>query len=235
MTQDRDALKRQAAEQALGYVQSGMVLGLGTGSTARYVLEGLAARLSDGRLNDIASVPTSEATARLAQGLGLATTTLDDHPRLDLALDGADEIDPELNLIKGLGGALLREKIVAASADQFIVVGDESKLVGQLGTRAPLPVEVIAFGRALAERRLADLGCKPVLRRAAGGEPFRTDEGNIILDCHFEALTDAAVLNAAIHAIPSVVEHGLFIGMAAVAIVAGLSGVVTIVRTETSP
>ena len=230
MTLDRDALKRQAAEHALGYVQSGMTLGLGTGTTARFVLEGLAARLGDGRLRDVAGVPTSEATAQIARRLGLTLTTLDAHPRLDLALDGADEIDPDLNLIKGLGGALLREKIVAASADRFIVVGDDSQLVAQLGTGAPLPVEVIAFGRPLAERRLADLGCKPVLRRGDSGEPFRTDEGNQILDCHFEGLPDATVLNAAIHAIPGVVEHGLFIGIATMAIVAGTSGVATMVR-----
>jgi len=230
MTNDRDALKRQAAEHALNYVQSGMVIGLGTGSTARHVLDGLAARLKDGRLREIVGVPTSEATAATAQRLGITIATLDQRPQLDLAIDGADEIDPALNAIKGLGGALLREKIVAASARRFIVIADETKLVDQLGTRAPLPVEAIAFGRVLAERRLAELGCTPVLRRTADGEPFRTDEHNLILDCHFDGIRDAAAINAAIHAIPGVVDHGLFIGMVALVVVAGASGVATIVR-----
>jgi len=230
MTNDRDALKRQAAEHALNYVQSGMVIGLGTGSTARHVLDGLAARLKDGRLREIVGVPTSEATAATAQRLGITIATLDQRPQLDLAIDGADEIDPALNAIKGLGGALLREKIVAASARRFIVIADETKLVDQLGTRAPLPVEAITFGRVLAERRLAELGCTPVLRRTADGEPFRTDEHNLILDCHFDGIRDAAAINAAIHAIPGVVDHGLFIGMVALVVVAGASGVATIVR-----
>jgi ribose 5-phosphate isomerase A len=230
MTNDRDALKRQAAEHALNYVQSGMVIGLGTGSTARHVLDGLAARLKDGRLREIVGVPTSEATAATAQRLGITIATLDQRPQLDLAIDGADEIDPALNAIKGLGGALLREKIVAASARRFIVIADETKLVDQLGTRAPLPVEAIAFGRVLAERRLAELGCTPVLRRTADGEPFRTDEHNLILDCHFDGIRDAAAINAAIHAIPGVVDHGLFIGMVALVVVAGASGVATMVR-----
>jgi ribose 5-phosphate isomerase A len=230
MTNDRDAFKRRAAEHALSYIQSGMVIGLGTGSTARHVLDGLAARLKDGRLREIVGVPTSEATAATAQRLGITIATLDQRPQLDLAIDGADEIDPALNAIKGLGGALLREKIVAASARRFIVIADETKLVDQLGTRAPLPVEAIAFGRVLAERRLAELGCTPVLRRTADGEPFRTDEHNLILDCHFDGIRDAAAINAAIHAIPGVVDHGLFIGMVALVVVAGASGVATMVR-----
>jgi ribose 5-phosphate isomerase A len=232
MTHDRDALKRQAAEHALSYVQSGMALGLGSGSTAKFLLYGLAERLSDGRLREIVGVPTSDAIATLAQQLGIATTTLEQRPQLDLAIDGADEIDPALNLIKGLGGALLREKIVAASAERFIVIADETKLVDQLGTRAPLPVEAIAFGRALAERRLAQLGCTPVLRRTADGEPFRTDEHNLILDCHFDGIRDATALNVAIHAIPGVVDHGLFIGVTTLVIVASASGVATIVRPD---
>src|SRR5215218_6147731 len=164
---DFEHFKRQAAEHALQYVQSGMTLGLGTGSTATHMLHMLAEALRDGRLRDIVGVPTSDAIGALARQLGVPIATLDERPRLDLALDGADEIDPALNLIKGLGGALLREKIVAASAERFIVIADETKLVDQLGTRAPLPVEVVVFGRALVERRLAELGCTPVLRRSA--------------------------------------------------------------------
>jgi ribose 5-phosphate isomerase A len=227
---DPDIYKQQAAEQALHYVQSGMAIGLGTGSTARHALAGLSARLRDGRLRDIVGVPTSEATAALARELGIPLATLDQRPQLDLAIDGADEVDPSLNLIKGLGGALLREKIVAASARRFVVVADASKIVELLGTRAPLPVEVIAFGLPLCRSRLAELGCEPVLRHAADGSPFRTDEGNVILDCRFPAIADALALGVAINAIPGVVEHGLFIGMAAFVLVAGAGGVTTLVR-----
>jgi ribose 5-phosphate isomerase A len=228
---DLEGFKRQAAEHALRYIQSGMTLGLGTGSTATHMLRVLAEALRDGRLRDIVGVPTSDAIGALATQLGVPISTLDERPRLDLALDGADEIDPSLNLIKGLGGALLREKIVEASADRFIVLADETKLVGQLGTRAPLPVEVVRFGLPLAMRRLADLGGAPVLRRAADGSAFRTDEGNVILDCRFPGIADSAALNAAINAIPSVVEHGLFVGMASVALVGGAAGVATMVRS----
>ena len=227
---DLDTYKQQAAERALTYIQSGMALGLGTGSTARHVLRGLAARLRDGRLHDVVGVPTSEETAALARELGIPLVTLAERPQLDLAIDGADEIDPALNAIKGLGGALLREKIVAASAQRFILVGDESKLVERLGTRAPLPVEVIPFGLPLCERRLAALGCAPTLRRTARGDPFSTDEGNQILDCRFDTIDDAPVLAVAISTIPGVVEHGLFLDMAAQAVVAGPGGVRTIMR-----
>ena len=149
---DLELFKRQAAEHALSYIQSGMTLGLGTGSTATHMLHVLAEALRDGRLHDIVGVPTSDAIGVLARQLGVPIATLDERPWLDLALDGADEIDPALNLIKGLGGALLREKIVEASADRLIVLADETKLVARLGTRAPLPVEVVAFGLPLATR-----------------------------------------------------------------------------------
>jgi ribose 5-phosphate isomerase A len=229
---DRDTFKQQAAEQALQYIQSGMALGLGSGTTANRLLRPLAERLRDGRLRDIVGVPTSERTAAQCRELGIPLTTLDQQPRLDLAIDGADEIDPALNLIKGLGGALLREKIVEASASRLVVIADDSKLVAQLGTQAPLPVEIIFFGLPLATRRLTELGCRPELRRGSDGQPFCTDEGNVILDCHFAGIADAGALNAAINAIPSVVEHGLFIGMASVALVAGPRGVTTMVRSN---
>jgi ribose 5-phosphate isomerase A len=227
---DLETYKLQAAEHALHYLQSGMAVGLGSGSTARYVTRGVAARLRDGRLRDVVGVPTSEATAELAHELGIPLATLEERPRLDLAIDGADEVDPALNLVKGLGGALLREKIVASSARRFVVVVDETKIVQQLGTRVPLPVETIAFGLPLCRRRLAERGCTPELRRTADGSPFRTDEGNVILDCRFQTIRDAPALSAAINAIPSVVEHGLFIGMADVVLVAGAGGVATMVR-----
>lgn len=229
---DIDSYKQRAADQALDYVQSGMVLGLGSGSTANRVLRPLSERLRDGRLRDIVGVATSEYTASQARSLGIPLATLEEQPQLDLVIDGADEIDPMLNLIKGLGGALLREKIVAASARRFVVVADETKVVEQLGTHAPLPVEVVRFGLPLAQRRLAELGCTPVLRRNPDGSAFETDEGNVILDCRFQSISEATVLNAAINGIPSVVEHGLFIGMATIALVAGVGGVATMVRSE---
>jgi ribose 5-phosphate isomerase A len=207
-----------------------MALGLGTGTTARHMLIGLAARLRDGRLHDIAGVPTSQATAALAQELGIPLVTLDQRPQLDLVLDSADEINPSLDLIKGLGGALLHEKIVAAVARRMIIIADETKLVSQLGTHAPLPVEVIPFGLPLCARRLAELGAVPTLRRTPDGSPFRTDEGNAILDCRFAPIADPLALGAAIDAIPGVVEHGLFIGMAQVAVVAGARGITTMTR-----
>jgi ribose 5-phosphate isomerase A len=222
---DEDRFKQQAAERALDYVQSGMRLGLGTGSTASFLLHGLADRLRDGRLHDVAGVPTSEMTTNLAQQLGIPLVTLAECPQLDLALDGADEIDPFLDLIKGLGAALLREKIVAASAARFFVIGSESKCVAELGERTHLPVEVVLFAVPLCERRLAALGSRPVLRRAADGNPLRTDEGHVILDCRFESIPDAHALSEAIMMIPGVVGHGLFVGMVERAIVAGPNGV----------
>jgi len=229
-----DTYKQQAAEQALQYIQAGMVVGLGSGSTATHMVRSLGARLRDGQLRDVIGVPTSEATATLARELGIPLATLEQQPQLDLAIDGADEVDPALNLIKGLGGALLREKIVEASAQRLVVIVDATKIVEQLGTRAPLPVEIVPFGLPLCERRLAELGCVPTLRRTAEGAPYRTDQGNMILDCRFGAIADAQALGTAVKAIPGVVEHGLFIGMASLVLVAGPAGVATMERPLSS-
>lgn len=229
MTNTED-YKRQAAERALdSYARSGMALGLGSGSTATAMLHALAARLGDGRLRDIVGVPTSERTEAVARRLGIPLVSLEERPELDLAIDGADEVGPNLHLIKGLGGALLREKIVAASARTFVVIADVSKRVGRLGERAALPVEVVAFGRVLCERRLAALGAAPAVRLTPGGETFRTDEGHMILDCRFDGIDDPVGLAAAIAGIPGVVGHGLFVGMAAAAVIAGPDGI-TIVQ-----
>lgn len=229
---DLETYKQQAAEQALQEVASGMAIGLGTGSTARYMLLGLAARLRDGRLHDIVGVPTSNATAALANHLGIPLATLEQRPLLDLTIDGADEIDPALNLIKGLGGALLHEKIIAVSSRRLVIIADETKLVDRLGSHAPLPVEVVPFGLPLCIRRLAELGCTPVVRLAADGSTFCTDEGNVILDCRFASIPDAVALGAALKAVPGVVDHGLFIGLASVALIAGSGGVTTFVRPQ---
>ena len=225
MTVDLEPLKRDAAEAAIeAEVRSGMVLGLGTGSTAAWLLEGLARRVSEGALSGIAGVPTSERTAQRCRELGIPLIDLERRPTLDLAIDGADEIAPDLSLIKGLRGAHLREKVVARSAERFVVVADETKLVSRLGERAPVPVEVIPFARPLCERLLVADGWRPMLRGDDDG-PWITDEGNLILDCRRDDWGDPSRLAAGLHEIPGVVEHGLFLGMAAAAYVACADGV----------
>ncbi|MFQ6012841.1 MAG: ribose-5-phosphate isomerase RpiA [Thermoplasmata archaeon] len=214
--------KRIAAEAAADRVRDGMVLGLGTGSTVRYALERLGQRVAEGW--DLAGVPTSQATARVAEALRIPLTTLDEHPNLDLAIDGADEVDPTLNLTKGLGGALLREKIVAAASRAFLVVVDESKLVEVLGEKAPLPVEVLPFGARRTQGRLQELGCRPSLR-LDGDAPFRTDNGNYVVHCRFDRIPEPRDLARRLKEIPGVIEHGLFLGMAEAVFVGGAGGV----------
>jgi ribose 5-phosphate isomerase A len=214
--------KRRAAERAVAYVEDGMLLGLGTGSTARHVLEVIAERRARGELRDIAGVPTSSATAEHAGQLGIPLVTLDSAPALDLAIDGADEFDPALDLVKGLGGALLWEKIVAAVARRFIVVVDESKRVQRLGTRAPIPVEVVPFGWRTQLERFRAAGAEPALRTGPDGNPFMTDGGHHIIDCRFpHGIEDAVAVQAELTRHPGVVETGLFLGMASVVVVAG--------------
>lgn len=220
------ALKRAAGEAALAYVEDGMKLGLGTGSTAAAFIDALAEKVAHGL--DVVGVPTSEATRAQAERLAIPLTTLDDTPELDLTVDGADEIAADLSLTKGGGGALLREKIVAASSSAMIVIADDSKIVEHLG-RFPLPVEVIPFGhRATAvkiEHAAARLGLAGAVRLRGGDDAFVTDNGNLIYDCAFGAIADPPALAAALNAIPGVVEHGLFIGLASRVIVAGAGGV----------
>ncbi len=224
-----EELKRQAAERAVEYIQSGMVVGLGTGSTAVFAVRRIGQLLAAGRLQRIVGIPTAEVTAREAERAGVPLGTLDDHPSVDVTIDGADEIDPHLNLIKGLGGALLREKIVAAASRRLIIIADAGKRVEQLATRAPVPVEVIQFARRPVADYLASLGAQVVERRK-GGERFITDEGNLILDCHFPGLPNPSEIAQLIRAQPGVVEHGLFLGMATEAIVAGERGVLVLER-----
>jgi ribose 5-phosphate isomerase A len=204
--------KRHAAHAAVDLVEDGMVLGLGTGSTANLLLARLAERCSQGL--KVRGVPTSLATMELARHLGIQLTTLDEDPHLDLTLDGADEVDPDFRLIKGLGGALLREKVVAAASARLAILVDEGKLVKQLGTKAPLPVEVARFAWRPAQERLKALGCEPALRRGKEGEPFVTDNGNLILDCRFARGIEAPeALEARVNNIPGVMENGLFLGL----------------------
>lgn len=230
-----DDHKRQAAESALNLVESGMTLGLGTGSTAEIFIELLARKVKDGLR--VSGVPTSEATKTRAEAAGIPLTTLDDSPFLDLAIDGADEIDDELRLIKGGGGALLREKIVAAASDRLVVIADRSKRVHTLGA-FPLPVEVVSFGltatRNMVEQFAADVGCEGpvVLRLGQGGKPFTTDSGHLILDCSFGRIGDPEALDDALKFVPGVVENGLFLGLADAAIVAGPDGVETLEAKE---
>jgi ribose 5-phosphate isomerase A len=226
-------LKRMAAERAVDLVQSGMVLGLGHGSTTRPAVDIIGERVNSGVLQDIVGVPTSEQTAVQARTLGIPLTTLVEHPVLDMAIDGADEVDPDLNLIKGLGGALLREKIVEIAARRFVVVVDESKLVERLGTRGPLPVEVTQFAWEAHAHWLESLGCRPELRREADGGPFVTDNGNYIIHCTFpDGIPDPPALARTLIERPGVLEHGLFLGMATEVVVAGRDGVRSIERAR---
>jgi ribose 5-phosphate isomerase A len=217
-----DALRQRAAAAALGAVEPGMKLGLGTGRTAEHFVRLLGQKVRAGL--DIVGVPTSERTARLAEAEGIRLTTLDAGPALDLTVDGADEVDPQRRLIKGGGGALLREKIVAAASARMLVVVDEAKLVAALGA-FPLPVEIVTFGlgatlRAI-EKASAGLGLSgPIRLRTDGDKPFVTDGGHIIADASFGRIPDPEALAAALDRIPGVVEHGLFIGLASAAIVA---------------
>jgi ribose 5-phosphate isomerase A len=216
-----DDLKRQAAYFAVdSYVESGMRLGLGTGSTSRHALMRIAEGLKAKKFKDLQGVPTSEETAMLARELGIPLAGLETTPELDLYIDGADEVDPAFNLIKGLGGALLREKITAWAARRVVILVDESKLVDQLGSKAPLPVEVLKFGWNTHERWLQTLGCVPQLRLSDKGDLYHTDGGNYIYDCRFpDGIQDPKRLETALNNRPGILENGLFLGCADVVVV----------------
>jgi len=229
-----EAYKRAAAARAVDFVRPGMRLGLGTGSTAQAFIELLAERIRGGL--DIVAVPTSEATRAQAARLGMALTTLDDAPDLDLTVDGADEIAPDLTLTKGGGGALLREKLVASASAKMVVIADESKWVAALG-RFPLPIEIVPWGATVTRRAVeaaaAAAGCPgpAVLRMDKGGHAFVTDGGHWLLDAHLQRIADPQALAAKLGAVPGVMEHGLFIGLAGTAILAGPNGVRLVERT----
>ena len=225
--------KRQAAERAVAYVENGMTLGLGTGSTAAHFVALIGERVKGGM--KLTCVPTSEATRLQAEQLGIALSTLDSTPFLDLTVDGADELDGQLRLIKGGGGALLREKIVAMASERMVVIADASKQVPVLG-RFPLPVEVVRFGLTATSNMVgvmaAEVGCEGeiALRVGRDGQPFMTDSGNYILDCAFGQIDEPEALDEALKVVPGVVEHGLFLGIADAAIVAGPEGVTVLER-----
>jgi ribose 5-phosphate isomerase A len=224
MTPNRDDLKRAAAMRAIEEVEDGMVLGLGTGSTAAFVVEGLARRVAAGLR--VVGIPTSERTAAQARRLGVPIATFAEYQSLDLTIDGADEVElGSLDLIKGLGGALLREKIVAAASRRLVIVVDQEKLVERLGEHTPVPVEVTQFGWQATAVALAKLGCIPERRYTAGEQPFITDGGNHILDCRFGPLADPGEVEKNIAMTVGAVESGLFVARSSMVVVASPTGV----------
>lgn len=225
MTDQITQFKRLAAETAVETVQSGMIVGLGHGSTAIWVTRRIAALIAAGKLVDILGVPCSLAIEGEARRLGIPLTTLDDHPVVDLTIDGADEIAPNLDVIKGGGGALLREKIVAQASRRMIVVADDSKPSPALGTRFAVPVEVVPFGWRSQALFLEGLGARVSLRQNQDSSPFKTDQGNLILDCAFGPITDPHSLAARMDGRAGIVEHGLFLGLVTEAVIVGVGGV----------
>ncbi|MBN1147170.1 MAG: ribose-5-phosphate isomerase RpiA [Anaerolineales bacterium] len=219
-------LRKQAAAKALEYVQNGMTIGLGTGRTTAYFIDLLGERLRSGNLSDIRGAPTSQASAERARALGIPLVALAEVSRLDLAVDGADEVDPQLNLIKGLGRALLREKIIEIHAEILIIIVDQSKLVARLGQKGPLPVEILPFESAVHVHWLNSLGCRAEQWLEEDGSPVVTDNGNYLARCWFEGgIPDAYELARALAERPGIIEHGLFLDMASRVIVASENGV----------
>jgi ribose 5-phosphate isomerase A len=218
-----DQEKEAAARASLRFVKNGQVVGLGTGSTAAYFIELLGEQVKNGLR--IRGIPSSDRSREQAADLGIPLTTLDECPEIDVTVDGADEVDPQLRLIKGGGGALLREKIVASATRQLVIVADATKRVPVLG-KFPLPVEVIKFAQAVVRKKIEALGAKVEMRRGTDGKPYLTDENNYILDCRFGEIPDADGLAWQLSDMPGVVEHGLFIGMASVVLVANGSEIV---------
>jgi ribose 5-phosphate isomerase A len=217
--------KLEAAVRAAELVESGMVVGLGGGSTAALAIRRIAELLQQGRLRDVVGIPCAVSVGEEARRLGIPITTLEDQAAIDLTIDGADEVDPDLNLIKGGGGCLLYEKIVAQASRREIIIVDASKPSPRLGTKWALPVEVIPFGWGSQRRFLEGLGARVTVRQAADGQPFRTDEGNLILDCAFGPIADPFALARELDARTGIVEHGLFLGMATDLLVAGDGGI----------
>ena len=223
---EREELKKLAGEEAVKYVKDGMIVGLGTGSTIEYTLRKLGEKVKEGL--KIQGIPTSIHTKRIAKEENIPLTTLEENPEIDLTIDGADEVDSYLNLIKGGGGALTREKIIAFNSKKVIIVIDDSKVVKALGIDFPLPVEVIKFGWTSTKKTIEEFGCEVKLREIMDNEPYITDNGNYILDCEFERIEDPEKLDTDLNLIPGVVETGLFIGLVNEVIVGSKSGVKTL-------
>ena len=217
----QNELKQRAAIQAVDLIESGMVLGLGTGSTAKFAVERIAERIQAGDLQNIIGIPSSDRTEKLARRLNIPLTDLETHPEIDLTIDGADEVDPDLNLIKGGGGALLREKIIAQTSRINIIIVDESKLSPQLGTQWALPIEVVPFARKTELIFLGSIGGSVTLRVDENNAPFLTNQQNFILDSHFGRISDPDGLVSRLNDRAGIVEHGLFLGLATDVIVAG--------------
>ncbi len=218
-------LKEKAAEAAVKHVKKGMVVGLGSGSTASIAIKMIGEKVRDGM--DIVGIPTSRDSEILGKSVGIRLGELKDHPKVDITIDGADEVDPRLNLVKGLGGALVREKIVASATTLEIIVVDDSKLVDYICQKAPLPVEIVRFAHEATVRRLQGFGCTPKLRKR-DGELFVTDNGNYIVDCKFSRIDDPAKMECALNLVPGVVDNGLFVGLTHKVIVASEKGTRTL-------
>ena len=221
--------KEVAGRRAAEYIETGMVVGLGTGSTAEFAIRAIGERVASGL--ELKAIPTSEASAQLAGELGITLTTLEDDPAVDLTIDGADEVDPDLDLIKGLGGALLREKIVAAATARQVIIIDPSKLVKKLGTQAPLPIEVVPFSWSLVCSRLSERGIEPTLRMLQAEQPFVTDNGNYIIDGRFpEGIDDAQATDVWLNTLPGVVENGLFVAMTHLVVIGEADGTYRVIE-----
>ena len=216
----QDELKRKAAVRAVDFIESDMVIGLGTGSTANYAIKEIGDKIQSGKLQNVVGIPSSERTAILARELNIPLTDLDVHPTIDLTIDGADEVDPDLNVIKGGGGALLREKIVAQASRRIIIIVDESKLSPQLGTKWALPIEVVPFARRTEQIYLESIGGSVTLRVDENKSPFLTNQQNLILDTHFGQIYDPGGLVSRLNIRAGIVEHGLFLGLVTDVIVA---------------
>lgn len=226
---DLNRFKEAAAESAAAQVMDGMIVGLGSGSTATLAINAIGRRVSQGL--HLIGIPTSEQTAGLARRLGIPLSTLDEHSQIDMTIDGADEVEMgTLNLIKGRGGALLREKIVASASARFVIIVDETKLVNQLGVHDAVPAEVIPFGWQATARSLRRLGAEPNLRLRPDGQPYTTDGGHYILDCAFGAISSPADLERELDSVVGLVEHGLFVGLASQVVVGGPEGTTALSR-----
>ncbi|MCK5636749.1 MAG: ribose-5-phosphate isomerase RpiA [Thermoplasmatales archaeon] len=223
---EREELKKIAGEKAVEHIEDGMIVGLGTGSTVEYTLRKLGTLVRDGL--KIKGIPTSIHTQRIAKEEQIPLITLEENPVIDVTIDGADEVDSNMNLIKGGGGALLREKVIAFNSKKVIIVIDDSKVVKALGIDIPLPVEVVKFGWTSTKKTLEGFGCNVVLRKIMGEEPFITDNSNYILDCEFERIAEPEQFEVDLNNIPGVVENGLFIGLVDEVIVGGKQGILTL-------